>query len=371
MRITVIGPTYPYKGGISHFTTQLVRNLRKNHEVDFISWKRQYPAFLYPVEPKDTESKSPIKEDAKNVLDFINPISWIQAAMEIRKYKPDRIIITWINPVQAPIYFTITSIIKHFTKANISYVCHNVLPHERSKLDKPLTKLALNQGDSFIVHSSDDKKILESLVKNRNITKGFLPLFDMFDSTTPYDKQTTKKELHLKEKVLLFFGYIRPYKGLKYLIQAMPEILKTYPNTSLLIVGEYWTKDKKLYDDLIKNLKIKKNIISVNSYVPNEELGKYFSVADVVVLPYVSATQSAAVQTAYAFNKPVISTDVGGLKDVVIEGKTGLFIKPESIEDISNKVTKFFKNKIPENLLKIQKEKWSWLIYTTLLMEMK
>ena len=365
MRIAVIGPTYPYKGGISHFTTALVQNLRKQHDVQFMSWKRQYPSFLYPVEPKDTSSKQQIKEETRYELDFLNPLTWYKTAHAIQMFNPDKVIITWINPVQAPIYYTIASIIKRSTKAQISFICHNVLPHERSRFDIPLTKLALQKGDTFIVHSSDDKEILESLVPHKKITKGFLPIFEMFDTKEKTDTKEMKKKLHLKENVLLFFGYIRPYKGLTYLIQAMPNILKYYTNTSLLIVGEHWTKDEQSYTQLIDNLNLSENITSINTYVPNEELHTYFDVSDVVVLPYLSATQSAAVQTAYAFNTPVISTPVGGLKDAVIEGVTGLFIKPESVEDITEKVISFYKNGY-KSKLNIDKNIFGWNKYITL-----
>src|SRR6266576_6403575 len=136
MNITIIGPTYPYKGGISHFTTILVQNLRRKHNVDFISWKRQYPAFLYPVELKDTKSKQPVQTDARFYLDFYNPFSWIRASLDVKKDASDLLILNWASPIQAPIYFVICTFTKLFSKAKILYICHNVLPHENSPVDK-------------------------------------------------------------------------------------------------------------------------------------------------------------------------------------------------------------------------------------------
>jgi glycosyltransferase involved in cell wall biosynthesis len=367
MKITVIGPTYPFKGGISHFTTMLVQNLRKKHSVDFISWKRQYPAFLYPVELKDTKSKHPVKTDARFYLDFYNPFSWIRSGFDVKKYNSDLLILNWASPIQAPIYFVICFVTKFFTKANIFYVCHNVLPHENSPFDKMLIKLAFGRGDSFIVHSSDDKKILESLVKHKKIIKGFLPIFDMFDRSRRYNIQETKQQLHLGNKVLLFFGYIRPYKGLKYLLEAMPKIINKYPDLSLLVVGEFWSKDKGSYLEIVNKLHISKNILFVSNYVPNEELCKYFSVSDVVVLPYITATQSASLQTAYAFNKPVISTSVGGLKDVMKDGVTGYIIKPKESDDIVFKVDKFYKEWKTNNKFTKFKKSFSWDNYIKLI----
>lgn len=360
MKITVIGPTHPYKGGISHFTTILVRELRKKHQVDFISWKRQYPAFLYPVELKDTESKQPIKEDAIFLLDFLNPITWFQTVSEIKKNKSEKLILTWVSPISAPIYFIISALTKFLTKTEIIYICHNVLPHEGTQVDKPLAKLALSLGQTFIVHARDDKKILENLVKNKRIILSFHPIYNVFNTGKKYDVKKIKKELKLKEKVLLFFGYIRPYKGVKYLIEAMPDILKTFPDLSLLVVGEFWSKDKQSYLDLVKELNLEKDVVFVTKYIPNEEVGKYFSVADVTVFPYTSATQSGTIQVARAFNKPVISTLVGGLKDVFKDNEV-IDIKSKDSRDISEKVKLFYTKKIPKNNnFKQKKDKFSW-----------
>jgi glycosyltransferase involved in cell wall biosynthesis len=367
MKISVIGPTYPYKGGISHFTTILVRHLRKDNQVNFISWKRQYPAFLYPVELKDTQSKNPIKEEAKFILDFYNPLSWIKAFIEIRKDKSELLVLNWVSPIQAPIYFAITFLVKLFSRTKVLYVCHNVLPHEAKFLDKPFLKLAFSQADSCIVHSRDDGEILKSLVKGKKIIQGFLPIFDMFPKPAKFNKDEFKKKFKLKKRVLLFFGYIRPYKGLKYLLQAMPKIINDFKDTSLLVVGEFWSKDKQSYLDLVKELGIYNNVAFQDKYVPNEELGKYFAVSDVVVLPYLSATQSAAVQTAYAFDKPVIATNVGGLKDVILDGKTGYFIHSKDFEDIFDKVEKFYEKEISTQQVSKYKDNWSWDKYNKLL----
>jgi glycosyltransferase involved in cell wall biosynthesis len=345
MNIAVIGPTYPYKGGISHFTTLLVQNLRKEHKVDFISWKRQYPAFLYPVELKDTQSKNPIKTDADFILDYMNPVTWIQAVNKIKRQNPKKLIITWVSPIQAPIYAIIASLIKRYTKIEVIYLCHNVLPHEPSKADTPLAKLALSKGDSFIVHSEQDKNILEKLVPNKKIILGFHPTYDVFNTGKHYDVNKIKEELNLKKRVLLFFGYIRPYKGLKYLIEAMPDIIKKNPDTSLLIAGDFWSKDKQSYFDLVNKLGIEKNVVFETKYVADEEVGKYFTISDIIIFPYTSATQSGTMQIATAFNKPIISTSVGGLKDFIKDDHNIITINSKDSKDIADKVLMFYKSK--------------------------
>ena len=163
------------------------------------------------------------------------------------------------------------------------------------------------------------------------------------------------------------FGYIRPYKGLKYLIQAMPDILQRFPQTTLLIVGSFWSKDKKSYFDLIKNLQLEKNVVMINKYIPNEEIAKYFTVADVAVFPYTSATQSGTIQIAYAFNKPVISTAMGGLKDVMEDGVTGYIIKPKDTKDIAEKVKRFFASWKPNRHFNKFKSQFTWERYIELI----
>lgn len=367
MRISVIGPTYPYKGGISHFTTILVKELRKKDKVNFISWKRQYPAFLYPVELKDTQSKKPIKEDAHFLLDFFNPFSWVIAFFSIKRFKTEKLILTWVSPIQAPIYFTIALLTKLLTKAEVVYICHNVFPHEKHFYDIAFLKLAFFKGDTFIVHSSDDKKILERFAKNKKIILGFHPVYDIFNTGKKYDIEKIKKELGLKEKVLLFFGYIRPYKGLKYLINAIPEIIKIFPDVSLLVVGDFWSEDKQSYFDLISNLQIHEHVIMINDYVPDEEVGKYFTIADTVVLPYISATQSGVSKIAYSFNKPVISTAVGGLEDEAKSGQFHYVIKSKSTQDIVEKVKFFFKEPHISPNQTDNQYKYKWFDYTSLI----
>ncbi len=368
MKLSIIGPTYPYKGGISHFTTSLVKELRIQHEVDFISWKRQYPGFLYPVEQKDTKSKKITKAKAYFLLDFYNPFSWISAALRIRRLRSDRLIITWTTPIQAPIYFIITLFVKFTSQTRIVYLCHNALPHERHFYDKLLTRMAFLFADEFITHSTEDKDVISQLVENKQIVKAFLPVFEELNNRTKYDVGSLKQHLKLKENVLLFFGYIRPYKGLKYLLKALPEIKVNNPSITVLIVGEFWAKDKGSYLELMQKLKIEEDVVLVEGYVPNEDIGKYFAVSDIVVLPYISATQSGVVQTAYAFDKPVIATNVGGLPDVITQAITGYLVPSKNASKIAEAVRDFYKNPLPKKNLQQIKQQLSWPNYVNLIL---
>jgi glycosyltransferase involved in cell wall biosynthesis len=363
MKIAVIGPTYPYKGGVSHFTTILVNQLRKTDEVFFISWKVQYPKFLYPVDQKDTQSKKAIKTKVFYLLNFYNPLSWVTAALRIRRSKSDKLVLTWVTPVQAPIYIVISAILKLSSKTKLIYLCHNSLPHEVKFYDKPLTKLTFKFADEFIAHSKEDKNTIEQLSNNKPVTLAFHPIYEEFNTGKKWNSSITKNELGLKNNVLLFFGYIRPYKGLKYLIHAMPEILKNNPETTLLVVGEFWSKDKPVYEKLVQELMLKNNVVFIDQYVPNEEVGKFFSAADVVVCPYVSSTQSGIIQMAYAFDKPVIATRVGGIPDVVIPGKSGLLIAPKNAKQITKAIDQFYAKPIDPKNLDAVRNNLSWSKY--------
>ncbi len=366
MKIAIIGPTAPYKGGISHYNTLLCKNLSKRHKIELISWKRRYPKFFFPAEQLDKKSKKKISSDARFILDYLNPFSWLRAFFIVKKEKPKLLIFHWVTPFFSPVFTIISFLTKHFTKTKILLICHNVLPHERRFFDKFLTKLFFNNVDSFIVHSREDLENLKRLKKDINVKVGFLATFSFFN-VKKYDVKKIKKDLKLKEKVILFFGFVRKYKGLEYLIRAMPLILREI-NLDLLIVGEFWD-DKKYYTDLIGSLGIGKNVKIIDRYVPDEEVGKYFSIVDIVVMPYVSATQSGIIQIAYRVNKPVITTNVGGLPDVVRDGKTGFIVRPKSYIDIAKAVIRFYKKgkkkEFIENIIK-EKDRFSWEKYVKL-----
>lgn len=363
MKLTIIGPTFPFKGGISHFTTLFVHHLRKQHQVDFITLNSQYPRFLYPVDQRDHHSRLKITEESQLGWVYYNPRSWIAVILRIIKDRPAKLILTWVGPVQGPMYFLLSVFVKLFSQTEIIYLCHNVIRHEQKFLDNVLMKFAFAPADTFIVHSEEDATKLRLLVNGKKIVIAFHPIYDVFNLNQKINKDNVRKELGLSSRVLLFFGYIRPYKGLSYLIGAMSNITKAHPDTSLLVVGEFWKNDKEKYLQMVSRLGLKNKVAFVDHYVPNEEVEKYFRLCDVVVLPYLSATQSGIIQIAYAFNKPVISTAVGGLKDAIVDGKTGYVIKPAAADDIAAKVDKFFKHPIGVEGIKEVRKKFSWENY--------
>lgn len=359
-KIVMIGPVYPYKGGISHYTGFMFKELSKNYEVEMISFKLQYPKFIFKKEQKDFGNDSFKIENTNFLINTVNPFNWIHVAKKIKRMAPDLIIIPWWHPYFAPFYWSLSKMLK---KIKIMFLCHNVFPHERFVLDRFLTKRVLKQGDYFIVQSKEDAKDLKSVIINPNYRLTVLPTYNAF-KLCQMTKEEARKQLNLSqtEKVLLFFGFVREYKGLQYLIKALPEVSQRYEELKLLIVGDFGS-DKEEYMKLIEEYRMISYIQVYDNYIPDKEVQKFFTASDLVVLPYTSATQSAIVQTAYGFEIPVIATNVGGLPEVVIDNKTGYVVEPKNSIQLSKAIERYFDEKKEKEFIgniRSESYKYSW-----------
>ena len=255
------------------------------------------------------------------------------------------------------------ALLRHLRGIKTLFACHNVFPHERFPMDKLLTKQTLRKGDCFIVQSSQDENDLKSILPNAHYKRAVHPTYNAFRMQN-MSKDHARRLLGISpdEKVLLFFGFVRKYKGLDHLIKAMPDIKKKIDNCKLLVVGDFGD-DKGDYISLIERENVGDAINVYDGYIPDTEVEKFFAACDIVVLPYVSATQSGIVQIAYGFEKPVIATNVGGLPDVVTDGKTGYLVEPENPQAIADAVIRFFTDKRTEefeNSVKEENYKFSW-----------
>jgi glycosyltransferase involved in cell wall biosynthesis len=341
MRIALIGPTYPFRGGISHYTTLLYRHLKARHPVLFISFKRQYPRFLFPGRTdRDPSGEKICGDRVLRLIDPMNPFTWVRAASEIIRFKAELVILPWWVAFWSPQFWTIATLVRHVSKAKILYLCHNVVAHESGRIDRVLTKRVLRTGDFFVVHSEEERQRLLGMFPAATVRRNPHPTYEVFNYRS-VASEPVRKEYGLKGNVILFFGFVREYKGLRYLIEAMPQVRKEVEAT-LLVVGEFW-KDKGKYLRLIKERNLESAIVVVDRYVPNEEIGRYFSVADLVVQPYLSATGSGVIQTAFGFNKPVVATRVGSLPEMVTEGKTGFLVPPRNPDELARAVVRFFR----------------------------
>jgi glycosyltransferase involved in cell wall biosynthesis len=349
MRIIIISPVYPYRGGIAHDTALMAKSLSKKHDVSVVSFSLLYPKIFYPgTSQKDGAESDFFKvENTAFLINSINPFSYIKTASFIKKQKPDLLIFQWWHPFFAPAYRTILMILNK--KIKVLFVCHNVLPHERFPFQKILVRALLRKSDFFIVHSPLDEENLKALVPQPVYKRTIVPTYTVFNRTDLSRREARLSfQIDGESPVLLFFGFIREYKGLKFLIRAMPEVLKKIPAVRLIIAGDVFDKEKQTYIDMIRDSAVRDAVLMINKYIPDEDVARYFIASDLVVLPYESATQSGIAQIAFGFSRPVVVTGVGGLPDIVKDGKTGYIVPPCNSASIAEAVTKFFSEKKAE-----------------------
>ena len=360
MNIVIVGTAYPLRGGIAHFNALLYKHLSTRHHVEIVTFSRQYPGIFFPGKTQDETGGPENALPSEQLIDSINPWTWYSAAKAIARKKPDLLIFKYWMPFFGPCLGTIARLVRRWTGAKIIFICDNIIPHERRVGDRAFTRYAFGGVDAFIVQSGAVEKDLKEFMPGARYAFVPHPVYEIFGSAIP--KSEARATLGLKdERVILFFGYVRRYKGLHILLDAMPGILKTL-RVRLLVVGEFYDDEKK-YRQQIEANQLESDVAVYSSYVPNEEVGRYFSAADVVVLPYVSATQSGIVQIAYQFDKPVIATDVGGLSEVVLNNRTGYIVKPESPEDVAGAVARFYQEGREEEFvrnIREEKKKYSW-----------
>lgn len=361
-KIVLIGPVYPYKGGIAHYTGLLYRALKQLGDVTMVSYKFQYPKLLYKKEQKDYSNDTFKIEDTNYWIHTANPFNWIRTAKKINHRKPDMVIIQWWHPYFAPCYWVLCRLLK---RTKVLFVCHNVFPHERFPMDRFLTKAVLRQGNCYIVQSKTDAQDLQSVIKNPVFRQTVHPTYNAF-KLQDLSKEQARSLIAIgqEQKVLLFFGFIREYKGLSYLLQAMPDVIRKVKDARLLVVGDFsGPEEKNRYLDMVQQYKLADAVKVYDGYVSDKEVEKFFAACDLVVLPYISATQSGIAQIAYGFEKPVIVTNVGGLPDVVDDGKTGYVVEAGSPAALADAVIRYFaQNKEEEFTQNVKKQayRFSW-----------
>jgi len=331
MRISLIGPTYPYRGGIAHYTTLLARQLRQDpaHELLFISFTRQYPEWLYTGRSDRDPSEHPLQTDVEYLLNPLNPTSWWRTLRRLRAWQPELVILPWWVPFWAPVWAVLGRGIKRLPgRSRLYYICHNVLPHEQGGLGRQvlpvITRWTLSPADGYLVHSQPDGQILQDLLPAARYRVTPHPTYAALSTQMARALPVSLPE---DRPLLLFAGFVRPYKGLDILLEALPAVLKQQA-VHLLVAGEFWQASDS-YRQQIQEMGLADAVTIIDDYLPNEVLAACLDRADVVVLPYRHATQSGIIQLAFGQRKPVITTDVGGLSETVENEKTGLIVPPE------------------------------------------
>ncbi len=342
MRVTLVGPVYPYRGGIAHYTTMLYRALReRGHDVLMVSFKRQYPRWLYPGRSDKDPSKKPlVVDDAKYWIDSLNPFTWLSTFWRIRRYRPDVLVLQWWTTFWVPVWFAFGILNHLFLHKPLVYICHNVLPHETRRWDPWLARVVLRWGARFIVQSEEEQERLTALMPGVQVAVIPHPVYDMFaDQRIPRDEARRRLGLPLDVPILLFFGIIREYKGLKDVLAAMPEIRAQLGEMVLLVVGEFW-EDKQPYLEMIARLGIADSVIIEDRYIPNEEVGLYFSAADALVAPHRRVTGSGVVEMARGFGVPVVIGWGGNLE--ATGKKVGLLTHQGTLHAITDAIVCHF-----------------------------
>jgi len=341
--------------------------------VNFYSYTRQYPRLVFPGSTEKDPSKQILKVDCEYILDPFNPWTWFKTFERIKKDEPDALILQWWAPFWTPTLAAISYLIKRFTPIKILFICHHVTPPDGGPFDFFLARRVLASGDHFIVLSEEDYTRLRRVLPKADIRLAAHPTYDIFHRNSSIDKVEARRRLGISgdERLILFFGFVRRYKGLPYLLKAMPRVLQRI-KVHLLIVGEFW-ESERVYQRAIERLGLKESVTVLNRYVPNEEVGLYFAAADVVVLPYLEATQSGVVQLAYGFERPVITTTVGGLTETVSHGRTGLIIPPRDSDALAEAIIKFFEDDLAADFIqgiKDRQDDFSWTKLVQLIEEM-
>lgn len=377
MKIAYLSTFYPFRGGIAQFNASLYRIFEKNNEIKAYTFTRQYPTILFPGSSQYVTSNDKVdKIPSSAILDTVNPISYSRAARKILEFKPDMLLTKFWMPFFAPSLGTVSKILKKHNVINIS-ILDNVIPHERRMGDIALTKYFLKQQHAFVVMSNSVKDDLLKLLPNAIYELHPHPIYDHFASKIP--KNDARKSLNLPEnkKILLFFGFIRDYKGLDLLLKSMKLLSEDY---HLVIAGEVYGKFDK-YDDLISRLHIQNKVSKFIRYIRDNEVPAFFSAADVAVLPYKSATQSGIIAICYQYDLPVIATDTGSLKEMVEPYGTGLIVDKIDYQSLTATIEKFFSSnpeKYSQNIEQY-KSKYSWEnlsyailnLYSKIALEMK
>ena len=360
MKIIIIGTAYPLRGGIAHYNALLGGALSARHEVETITFKRQYPSFLFPGKTQQEIDEGPHAPPAPQLVDSINPFNWIRVARTVRGRRPDLLVFKYWLPFFGPCFGTIAALVKRATGAKVLFICDNILPHEHRPFDMLFTRYAFRRADYFIVQSDAVEKDLRRFWPSAVYRHVAHPVYSMFGD--PVDKEEARKALDLDVRpTMLFFGYVRAYKGLHLLLDAMAEVVRE-KHVHLLVVGEFYD-DESSYRSHIKRLGLEYHVTIVSDYVPNERVRMYFSAADAVLLPYLSATQSGIAQIALNFHKPLIATNVGGLAETIRDGVTGLIVVPNDPHALASAILRYYRDGMEQKFVpavREEKKKYSW-----------
>lgn len=357
-RIIIIGPAHPYRGGIADTNEAMCRAfIRAGHDAEIITFSMQYPEFLFPGKTQYSTDPAPGDLKISRMINSLNPFNWISVASKIKSRKADVVIIRYWLPLMSPALGSIAHLIKGRVK--VVGMTDNVIPHEKRALDSLFTKYFMSGCHAFMALSKSVKRDLESLTKKPSDYFPH-PINDQLGDIVSKTEARQKLGLDLDQQYLLFFGFVRKYKGLDLLLNAMAEPALNSLHLKLIVAGEFY-EDEAFYRDEINRLGLTDQVIIISDFIPASDVGLYFCACDLVSQTYRSATQSGITQMALHFEKPVLVTRVGGLDEFVFDNETGYFADVDA-QSIAASIAKFFDGDTERmhESIKAQKGRFSW-----------
>jgi len=362
MKIIIVGTTYPYRGGLAAFNERLAREyIQQGHEVEIFTFSLQYPSFLFPGKTQFSSEEAPSDLKINRTINSVNPLSWLLTGRMIKKLNADKVIFCYWMAFIAPCFGTIARIVRS-PKTEIIALIHNMIPHEPTILDKLFPKYFVNAMDGFVAMADsviEDVKHFDAYDKPKIVSPH--PIYDHYGALLDKKDAAIKLGLYDQNAYILFFGFIRQYKGLDLLLEAFAdERLRKFP-LKLIVAGEFY-ENPEPYLSQIAKLKLGNFVELRTVFIPDSEVRNYFSVADIVAQPYRTATQSGVSQIAYHFEKPMLVTNVGGLAEIVPHGKVGYVVDVEPAQ-IADALVDFYENKRANEFIeniKTEKLKYAW-----------
>lgn len=370
-RILIIGPAHPLRGGLATFNQRLAREFsQQGYDCSIVSFSLQYPSFLFPGTTQYSTEPAPEDITIHTLINSANPLNWLRVGNKLRRWKPDLIVVRYWLPFMGPALGTILRQVRHNHHTKIVCIADNVIPHEKRPGDTAFTKYFLKSCDAFVTMSEKVMKDLRRFEKTKPAQLVLHPLYDNFGDILSKDEARKHLQLPVSEKILLFFGFIRQYKGLDLLLQAMADERIKKENIKLLVAGEFY-EDEKPYLQLIHEHQLQDRVLLRTNFIPDSEVKYYLCSGDCVVQPYKNATQSGVTPLAYHFEKPMIVTNVGGLPSLVPHDKAGLVCAPNPTA-IADAILRFYQLGeqyfIPQ--LRTEKQKYSWANLTRTILEL-
>lgn len=364
MRIVVVGTAHPYRGGLAAFNERLSKQfVAEGDELEVVTFILQYPSFLFPGKTQYSDDTAPTDFPISRKVNSCNPFNWYSVGNCLAEMNPDVVIFAYWMSFMAPCFGTIARVAKRkCPKTKMVALVHNMIPHEPNILDKLFPSYFVNAMDGFVALSQsvvDDIARFDKQSKPKTFSPH--PIYDHYGTLLSREEALKLLSLDADCRYILFFGFIRAYKGLDLLLSAMADDRIKSKNVKLIVAGEFYGSSEP-YMQQVKSLGLEDSVLFFSDYIPNDEVSRYFSAADIVAQPYKSATQSGVSQVAFHFEKPMVVTNVGGLAEIVPDGKVGYVVEPNPTA-IADALNTFFENGLGPNFdqnMKTEKQKYAW-----------